>query len=202
MRSTVKSGAMKRARASASRGYCPCRGGTLATRWPRASLTAASMNHPACQVTSRGRPALTGRRRSITFSNDHHPTLEHATDAGRTFPFDLRKRRIISMYERPANYSGSMWLDPGDFVRRCAAILSPPCHQGEGQGSPAFAASPFAVKATTAFTSAAELAATLRRAAVAHREHQKRTGGHDANWPDWYTGYIVREQEVGEPLPS
>jgi hypothetical protein len=109
MRSTVKSGAMKRARASASCGYCPCRGGTLVTRWPRASLTAASMNHPACQVTSRGRPALTGRRRSITFSNDHHPTLEYATDAGRTFPFDLRKRRIISMYERPANYSGSMW---------------------------------------------------------------------------------------------
>jgi hypothetical protein len=31
--------------------------------------------------------------------------------------------------------------------------------------------------------------------------HEKRNGGqHDANWPDWYAEYIVREQ-AGEPLP-
>ena len=53
----------------------------------------------------------------------------------------------------------------------------------------------------TTFTSSSDLAAALRRAAAAHGEHEKRTGGHDANWPDWYADYIVREQ-AGEPLPS
>jgi predicted enzyme related to lactoylglutathione lyase len=60
---------------------------------------------------------------------------------------------------------------------------------------------PGRVEADTTFTSAADLAAALRRAAAAHGEHEKRTGGHDANWPDWYAEYIVREQ-AGEPLPS
>ena len=27
------------------------------------------------------------------------------------------------------------------------------------------------------------------------------TGGHDANWPDWYADYIVAEQ-AGKPLPE
>jgi catechol 2,3-dioxygenase-like lactoylglutathione lyase family enzyme len=53
----------------------------------------------------------------------------------------------------------------------------------------------------TTFTSSTELAAALRRAAAAHGEHEKRTGGHDANWPDWYADYIVSEQ-AGKPLPS
>jgi catechol 2,3-dioxygenase-like lactoylglutathione lyase family enzyme len=53
----------------------------------------------------------------------------------------------------------------------------------------------------TTFTSSTELAAALRRAAAAHGEHEKRTGGqHDANWPDWYAEYIVREQ-AGKELP-
>ncbi|UFZ08502.1 VOC family protein [Bradyrhizobium ontarionense] len=55
--------------------------------------------------------------------------------------------------------------------------------------------------ADTAFTSSIELAAALRRAASAHGEHEKRAGGHDDNWADWYADYIVREQ-AGEPLPS
>lgn len=53
----------------------------------------------------------------------------------------------------------------------------------------------------TAFTSSADLAAALRRAATAHGEHEKRTGKHDDNWPDWYADYIVREQ-AGKPLPE
>jgi catechol 2,3-dioxygenase-like lactoylglutathione lyase family enzyme len=53
----------------------------------------------------------------------------------------------------------------------------------------------------TNFASTADLAATLRRAAAAHGEHEKRTGGHDENWADWYADYIVREQ-AGQPLPS
>jgi catechol 2,3-dioxygenase-like lactoylglutathione lyase family enzyme len=46
----------------------------------------------------------------------------------------------------------------------------------------------------TTFTSSAELATALRRAEAAHAEHEKRTGQRDANWPDWYAEYIVREQ--------
>jgi catechol 2,3-dioxygenase-like lactoylglutathione lyase family enzyme len=53
----------------------------------------------------------------------------------------------------------------------------------------------------TTFTSSAELARALRRAAAAHGEHEKRTGQHDAGWPDWYAEYIVAEQ-AGKPLPS
>lgn len=51
------------------------------------------------------------------------------------------------------------------------------------------------------FASAADLAAALRRAAIAHGEHERRTGGHDENWPDWYADYIVREQ-AGQELPT
>jgi catechol 2,3-dioxygenase-like lactoylglutathione lyase family enzyme len=56
--------------------------------------------------------------------------------------------------------------------------------------------------ANTTFTSSTELAAALRRAAAAHGEHEKRTGGqYDVNWPDWYAEYIVQEQ-AGKPLPT
>ncbi|AWL94687.1 MULTISPECIES: VOC family protein [Bradyrhizobium] len=53
----------------------------------------------------------------------------------------------------------------------------------------------------TAFASATDLAAALRRAALAHGEHEARTGGHDENWAEWYADYIVREQ-AGQPLPT
>jgi hypothetical protein len=36
----------------------------------------------------------------------------------------------------------------------------------------------------TAFASSTELASALRRAATAHGEYEKRTGQHDADWPD------------------
>jgi catechol 2,3-dioxygenase-like lactoylglutathione lyase family enzyme len=53
----------------------------------------------------------------------------------------------------------------------------------------------------TTFSSSTELAAALRRAAAAHGEHEKRTGGqHDVNWPDWYADYVVAEQ-AGKQLP-
>ena len=60
---------------------------------------------------------------------------------------------------------------------------------------------PGRVEGDTTFASSTELATALRRAAAAHGEHEKRTGGHDANWPDWYAEYIVREQ-AGKELPS
>jgi catechol 2,3-dioxygenase-like lactoylglutathione lyase family enzyme len=53
----------------------------------------------------------------------------------------------------------------------------------------------------TTFTSSTELASALRRAEAAHGEHEKRTGQRDADWPNWYAEYIVREQ-AGKQLPS
>ena len=53
----------------------------------------------------------------------------------------------------------------------------------------------------TTFVSAADLAGAMRRASVAHGEHEKRTGEYDANWPDWYAEYMVREQ-AGRALPT
>jgi hypothetical protein len=55
--------------------------------------------------------------------------------------------------------------------------------------------------AETAFASKADLESALRRAAVAHGEHEKRIGQHDENWPDWYADYMVRER-AGVELPS
>ena len=53
----------------------------------------------------------------------------------------------------------------------------------------------------TSFTSAGDLADAMRRASLAHGEHEKRTGQADANWPDWYASYMVAE-ESGAPLPK
>jgi catechol 2,3-dioxygenase-like lactoylglutathione lyase family enzyme len=55
--------------------------------------------------------------------------------------------------------------------------------------------------AETAFASTADLASALRRAEAAHGEHEKRIGHADANWPDWYADYMVREQ-AGTGLPA
>jgi len=54
---------------------------------------------------------------------------------------------------------------------------------------------------STTFASAADLANAMRRAAAAHGEHEKRSGGRrDENWPDWYAAYMVAEQS-GDKLP-
>jgi len=55
--------------------------------------------------------------------------------------------------------------------------------------------------AATSFASAGDLASALRRAAAAHGQHEKRIGGADPNWPDWYAAYIVAEQ-AGTELPA
>jgi catechol 2,3-dioxygenase-like lactoylglutathione lyase family enzyme len=60
---------------------------------------------------------------------------------------------------------------------------------------------PGRVVTDTAYASAADLAQALRRAAAAHGQHEARTGQADANWPDWYSEYMVREQS-GEELPQ
>ena len=53
--------------------------------------------------------------------------------------------------------------------------------------------------ATMTFASANDLASALRRAKVAHGEHEKRNGQCDANWPDWYAAYVAAEQAGTEP---
>ena len=56
--------------------------------------------------------------------------------------------------------------------------------------------------ASTTFGSAVDLADAMRRASVAHGEHEKRHGGeYDANWPAWYAAYMVAEQS-GAELPE
>jgi len=53
----------------------------------------------------------------------------------------------------------------------------------------------------TAFASASDLADAMRRASVAHGEHEKREGGeYDVNWPDWYAEYMIAERH-GTELP-
>ena len=54
----------------------------------------------------------------------------------------------------------------------------------------------------TTFASTADLANAMRRASIAHGEHEKREGGeYDVNWPDWYAAYMVAEQ-AGTELPT
>ena len=53
----------------------------------------------------------------------------------------------------------------------------------------------------TTFASVSDLASAFRRASVAHGEHEKLTGQHDVNWPDWYAAYMVAEQ-AGTALPT
>ena len=60
---------------------------------------------------------------------------------------------------------------------------------------------PGRVDADATFASTADLAAALRRAAAAHGEHEKRVGGRDENWPDWYAAYLTAEQS-GRDRPS
>jgi catechol 2,3-dioxygenase-like lactoylglutathione lyase family enzyme len=60
---------------------------------------------------------------------------------------------------------------------------------------------PGRVAGDTAYASVGDLSQALRRAALAHGEHEARTGQADPNWPDWYAEYMVREQ-AGDDLPQ
>ena len=55
--------------------------------------------------------------------------------------------------------------------------------------------------AETSYASVADLSAAMRRASVAHGEHEKRIGQADENWPDWYAAYMVAAQ-AGTELPK
>jgi catechol 2,3-dioxygenase-like lactoylglutathione lyase family enzyme len=60
---------------------------------------------------------------------------------------------------------------------------------------------PGRITGDTTYVSAGDLSQALRRASTAHGRHEARTGQADANWPDWYALYMVREQS-GEGLPD
>ena len=60
---------------------------------------------------------------------------------------------------------------------------------------------PERVVGDTTYASVNDLVQALWRAATAHGEHEKRTGGHDENWPDWYAAYMVAEH-AGTELPT
>jgi len=53
----------------------------------------------------------------------------------------------------------------------------------------------------TSFASASDLVSALKRAALAHGQHEAHTGERDENWPVWYAEYMVREQ-AGTELPT
>jgi len=53
----------------------------------------------------------------------------------------------------------------------------------------------------TSFASTSDLVSALRRAALAHGQHEARIGQRDENWPAWYAEYMVREQ-AGTELPT
>ena len=53
----------------------------------------------------------------------------------------------------------------------------------------------------TSYASIADLAGAMRRASVAHGQHEARIGKADEDWPDWYATYMVAEQS-GAQLPE
>jgi catechol 2,3-dioxygenase-like lactoylglutathione lyase family enzyme len=55
--------------------------------------------------------------------------------------------------------------------------------------------------ADTKYASLTDLASAMRRAEIAHGEHEKKLGQRDADWPSWYASYMIAEQS-GEPLPT
>ena len=55
--------------------------------------------------------------------------------------------------------------------------------------------------AITSFASAKDLAGAMRRASLAHGEHEMRIGQADPDWPEWYAEYMVAEQN-GSELPT
>jgi hypothetical protein len=92
-------------------------------------------------------------------------------------------------------------------VFNCAAVqIGPVCHASSGgldgnswliQGATARLPRRVDTQDTT-FTSSTELATALQPSAAAHGEHEKPAGQHDANRPDRYAEYIVREQASKE----
>jgi catechol 2,3-dioxygenase-like lactoylglutathione lyase family enzyme len=61
---------------------------------------------------------------------------------------------------------------------------------------------PGRVTGDTASASAHDLAQAMIRAAMAHGNHEARTGKADPNWPDWYAEYVVRANNPAKSCRS
>lgn len=124
--------------------------------------------------------------RGIDVSEVFHP--EGAVYAGDDEPYLFGERRVSGPDPQHTSYrSFASFNDPdgnGWFFQEITA-------RAPGRIDPA----------TTTFASIKDLANAMRRAEMAHGEHEKRIGGRDENWPDWYAEYMVREQS-GEKLPE
>jgi catechol 2,3-dioxygenase-like lactoylglutathione lyase family enzyme len=123
--------------------------------------------------------------RGVHISEAFHPGSSHA---GKDEPFLLGSLRVSgpdpehSSYQSFASFrdpDGNGWLFQ-EVTTRLPGRIDP---------------------ATTTFASAKDLVNALRRAEVAHGQHEKRTGQPDSNWPEWYAEYMVREQ-AGKELPQ
>jgi catechol 2,3-dioxygenase-like lactoylglutathione lyase family enzyme len=60
---------------------------------------------------------------------------------------------------------------------------------------------PGRVSGDTTYASEEDLTQALKRASTAHGQHEARIKHADANWPEWYATYMVREQS-GQELPE
>jgi putative tryptophan/tyrosine transport system substrate-binding protein len=57
------------------------------------------------------------------------------------------------------------------------------------------------LKVDVIVTHSAEPVSRGKTGDIGHPQYEKRTGQRDADWPNWYAEYIVREQ-AGKELPS
>jgi catechol 2,3-dioxygenase-like lactoylglutathione lyase family enzyme len=124
------------------------------------------------------RDELVGRGVEVGVFHDAGGVFHHAGTVGRVSGPDPQHRsyRSFASFSDP---DGNGWLFQ-EVTTRLPGRIDP---------------------AATSFGSASDLASAFRRAAAAHGEHEKRIGKADANWPDWYAEYMVREQ-AGTELPT
>jgi len=119
----------------------------------------------------------------------HEQLVARGINASEVFhgsPFSPAGRISGPDPERQSYHSYVSFEDPDGN----AWIVQEVTHRAPGRIDPA----------TTTFASANDLASAMRRAAAAHREHEKRNGQRDANWPEWYAAYLAAEQ-AGTELP-
>jgi nicotinamidase-related amidase len=146
---------------------------------------------------------LWDRIRAVAEANDCVPHMLQVLNAARS----AKLRVFYAMHHRyrPGDYETWKYIAPIQKAAWRRKTFEYGTSDPDGNGwliQEVTARLPGRVDAdNTTFTSSTELAAALRRAAAAHGEHEKRTGQHDENWPDWYAEYMVREQ-AGKPLPS
>ena len=118
-----------------------------------------------------------GRRRARSSTTPTAATTASTPTAGRAAP-------IRNGAPTPRSWSSATRTETSGSCRRSRAG----CPAGSTRRRPTY-------------SSVADVASALRRAAAAHGEHEARIGQADENWPDWYAAYMVAEQS-GAELPQ